>query len=203
MAIVASRVLRRVIVGVMLVGTAVACSGRDDPKRGASPAKVREPGNRSEAPPPTIEDARSSPDERPPATARDPSDRGSKRVDTAGDVGPQPSPYHLDDTDVEYEPTRREARARRGRPIELVLRSSPPGAMAAVDGVTVGPTPTFWEGVADGRPREFTFVLPGHTVARYRFVATHSGVVHGTLDRLKEEEGDAGPDKTEASARAR
>ena len=72
------------------------------------------------------------------------------------------------------------------------MRSTPPGAVAAVDGITVGPTPTLWEGTVDGRAREFTFVLPGYAIARYRFVPTQSGVVHGTLGRLKAQP-DAGP----------
>jgi len=72
------------------------------------------------------------------------------------------------------------------------LRSTPPGAIAAVDGVPVGPTPAVWEGSTDGRPREFTFVLPGYSIARYRFIPMQNGVVHGTLGRLKAEF-DAGP----------
>ncbi len=106
--------------------------------------------------------------------------------------------FHLDDPEVEYEPTRRSNAGRKSRSLELVLRSTPPGAVAAVDGITVGPTPALWEGTSDGRAREFTFVLPGYAIARYRFVPTQSGVVHGTLGRLKTQ-ADAGP--TEAPAR--
>ncbi len=68
-----------------------------------------------------------------------------------------------------------------------MLRSSPPGAVAAVDGVAVGPTPTLWEGTVNATPREFTFVLPGYAIARYRFVPTRSGIVHGTLEPIKPE----------------
>ena len=100
--------------------------------------------------------------------------------------------FHLDGADVEYEATRRDAHPHKSRPIELILRSSPTGAIAAVDGVPVGPTPAVWEGATDGRPREFTFVLPGYSIARYRFIPMQSGVVHGTLGRLKAEI-DAGP----------
>ncbi len=87
---------------------------------------------------------------------------------------------------------RRPSAGRKSRALELVLRSTPPGAVAAVDGVSVGPTPALWEGAGDGRAREFTFVLPGYAIARYRFVPTQSGVVHGTLGRLKAHP-DAGP----------
>jgi hypothetical protein len=100
--------------------------------------------------------------------------------------------FHLDDPEVEYEIPRRGSRPRKGRTIQIVLRSSPPGAVAAVDGVAVGPTPTLWEGTVDATPREFTFVLPGYAIARYRFVPTRNGIVHGTLEPIKAEgeEGD-------------
>jgi hypothetical protein len=75
--------------------------------------------------------------------------------------------------------------------LHLVLRSSPPGALAAVDGTVVGPTPTYWRGAATGKPREFTFVLSGHALARYRFVPLRDGVVHATLARIVTE-ADAG-----------
>jgi hypothetical protein len=73
------------------------------------------------------------------------------------------------------------------RPIDIVLRSSPPGATAAVDGVPVGPTPTYWSGEANGREHEFTFVLPGYAFARYRFVPITSGVVHARLEVLADD----------------
>lgn len=69
-------------------------------------------------------------------------------------------------------------------PIELTLRSTPPRARVLVDGEPVGETPAYWKGASDGSPREFTFVLPGHEMARYRFVPTRSGIVHATLERL-------------------
>ena len=99
-----------------------------------------------------------------------------------GEIDPTPS-FHLDpDPDSSESPS--VARRHRPRPIELILRSTPPGATASVDGRPVGKTPTYWAGTTDGRPREVTFALPGYAVARYRFVATHSGVVHGTMRRL-------------------
>jgi hypothetical protein len=76
------------------------------------------------------------------------------------------------------------------RPLEITLRSSPSGATAAVDGVIVGRTPALWEGEFTGREREFTFVLPGYSMARYRFAPITSGVVHGRLERMGD--GDAG-----------
>ena len=67
--------------------------------------------------------------------------------------------------------------------IQLTLRSTPPGAIASIDGVKVGRTPAFWEGTG-GVPREFTFVLPGYKIARYRFVPITTGFVHGELHKL-------------------
>jgi hypothetical protein len=72
----------------------------------------------------------------------------------------------------------------RRRSIELILRSTPAGAVAAVDGVVVGPTPTFWRGDMTGKACEFTFVLTDYAMARYRFVPTSDGIVHATLRPL-------------------
>ena len=77
-------------------------------------------------------------------------------------------------------------------PIDIVLRSSPTGALAAVDGVQVGLTPAYWFGESDGREHEFTFALRGYGVARYRFVPIQGGVVHATLQRSIEEARDGG-----------
>lgn len=74
------------------------------------------------------------------------------------------------------------------KPIDVVLKSTPPGAMAAVDGVQIGPTPTYWNnGEADGREHEFTFVLRGYAAARYRFVPVASGVIHARLEAIADE----------------
>jgi hypothetical protein len=100
---------------------------------------------------------------------------------------PRPG-LHLDGVDTSYRPNRPVARPRQGREIELVLRSSPPGASASIDGKQIGVTPTFWRGTSDDQPHEYTFVKEGYAMARYRFVATHSGVVHGTLQPLVKEE---------------
>ena len=79
------------------------------------------------------------------------------------------------------------AKGRPPRPIDVVLRSSPSGARAAVDGTPIGTTPTYWSGDADGREHEFTFVLAKHAVARYRFVPITSGVVHARLDPIADD----------------
>ncbi len=81
------------------------------------------------------------------------------------------------------------------RPIDVMLKSTPSGAMAAVDGVQIGHTPAYWYGEADGHDHEFTFVLAGHAVGRYRFVPIQSGTVHARLEPVSEESPhDAGVD---------
>lgn len=82
--------------------------------------------------------------------------------------------------------TSRQGAKRAGRPIEVILRSSPAGAKVAVDGVELGVTPTIWLGET-GAPHEFTFVLTGYAVARYRFVPVASGVVHPRLVPMAED----------------
>ncbi|CAN5716457.1 hypothetical protein BH11MYX1_BH11MYX1_22900 [soil metagenome] len=88
---------------------------------------------------------------------------------------------------VRADDLRRPPPNRPGRPIDVILRSSPPAAEASVDGVAVGPTPAYWSGMADGREHEFVFVLPGHAVARYRFVPITSGVIHARLEAIIED----------------
>jgi hypothetical protein len=182
-----SRGLGVLLVGGAVFGTAFACSERD-----AAPSRKVDIAASS--------DSDRAPTDRSTATAGAPT--GSKSGPAVRDAGPagKPDPaaggrdneFHLDGADVEYEAARRDARPQKGRSIELVLRSTPPGAVAAIDGIPIGPTPNVWQGAADGRPREFTFVLPGYAIARYRFIPMQSGVVHGTLGRLKSEP-DAGP----------
>lgn len=77
-------------------------------------------------------------------------------------------------------------RNRQARPIDIALKSTPPGAIAAVDGQPLGATPTFWAGESDGLPHEFTFTRAGYASARYRFVPVASGVVHATLEAVTE-----------------
>jgi hypothetical protein len=76
---------------------------------------------------------------------------------------------------------------RPGRPIDVTLRSTPPGAQVAVDGVVIGNTPAFWSGMADGREHQFLFTLRGHGIARYRFVPVSSGVIHARLEPIIEQ----------------
>ena len=92
---------------------------------------------------------------------------------------------HLDGDATGYRPRGFQPKQEKGKTIELVLRSTPPGATASIDGRSIGVTPTFWSGRADQQAHEFTFVKDGHVMARYRVVATHSGVVHGTLSPLQ------------------
>ncbi|HEY5945838.1 MAG TPA: PEGA domain-containing protein [Kofleriaceae bacterium] len=102
-----------------------------------------------------------------------------------------PSGMHMDD-DVTAPPVNPQPQpSRPGRPIDVTLRSSPPGAQVAVDGSVLGNTPAFWSGMADGREHEFVFTMRGYAIARYRFVPVASGVIHGRLD-LIHEENDAG-----------
>jgi hypothetical protein len=85
----------------------------------------------------------------------------------------------------------RPAAPRASHPIDVILRSSPPSATVAIDGVLVGTTPTYWAGEANGREHEFLFVRKGYAYARYRFVPITSGVVHARLEPVAEDS-DAG-----------
>jgi hypothetical protein len=80
-------------------------------------------------------------------------------------------------------------RNRNARMLGIMLRSTPGGAIAAVDGIPIGPTPTYWEGEFTGGEREFTFALANHAVARYRFIPTTNGVVHGRLEPIDNKPG--------------
>ena len=106
------------------------------------------------------------------------------------------SGMHLDDdghrSDVLQPATVAPAHA--GKPVDITLRSSPSGAEASVDGRVVGTTPTFSSVMADGAAHEFTFVLPHHTVARYRFVPITSGVIHARLEPVPDEPPPQGDD---------
>jgi hypothetical protein len=103
------------------------------------------------------------------------------------------SGYHLDDAEGGTEARRPDRAApRERRYLQLMLKSTPSGAIAAVDGKVLGRTPLFWEGEFTGREREFTFVLPGYSMARYRFVPVQDGFVHGRLEKVASDLGDAG-----------
>jgi hypothetical protein len=123
----------------------------------------------------------------PPPFAQDAGPNGTgvlPGVDPASDEGPVAS---------RVAPTRPKSRV--PRPIDITLKSSPPGAMAAVDGRPIGTTPTFWPGESDGLEHEFTFTRSGYASARYRFVPITSGVLHVTLEPVAAEPpgGDLGP----------
>ena len=112
-------------------------------------------------------------------------DAGVAPQQPAGPLG-DPSGMHLDDDSgsrVVASPTA----SRNARDIEITLRSTPPGARVSVDGTPLGNTPAFCPCKADGREHEFLFTLPGHAIARYRFVPVSSGVIHARLDPIAEE----------------
>ena len=98
-------------------------------------------------------------------------------------LGTPPMPVgHLDvDDDDGHRAAPPSSASRSGRSIDVMLRSTPTGAQAAVDGLVIGPTPAYWNGSVDGREHEFTFVLSGHAIARYRFVPISSGTIHARL----------------------
>ena len=94
------------------------------------------------------------------------------------------SGMHLDDDGPN--PTRPRQPRAPGKPVDITLRSSPPGAIVAVDGQQIGRTPAYAP-VTSGVEHEFTFVLDGFAFARYRFVPVQSGVVHATLEPVTSE----------------
>jgi hypothetical protein len=148
---------------MLLAGTA-ACSGKHEHKDKAEPP----PG---------------------PATVLVPTDGGMEAVTVP--PGVDPTAVHVDDVGP-YRPVQPPTGpARERRPIDVTLRSSPPGAVVSVDGNPLGNTPAFWNGYADGREHTFVFTLPGHALARYRFVPVSSGVLHARLEAILEEH-DAG-----------
>ncbi len=105
--------------------------------------------------------------------------------------GVDPATGHIDDYGT-FRPVQAQPLPGRERhAIDVTLRSSPPGALAAVDGSPIGPTPAFWSGYADGREHEFVFTLEKHAIARYRFVPVSSGVIHARLAPVLDER-DAG-----------
>lgn len=125
----------------------------------------------------------------PPIVVLVPSDAGTTAV--AVPPGTDPSAVHFDDHGTFRPVQQPPLPSRERRAIDVTLRSSPPGARVAVDGTAVGVTPAFWSGYADGREHEFVFTVPGHAIARYRFVPVSSGVIHARLDPIAEER-DAG-----------
>jgi hypothetical protein len=187
MAIVQPRAPRHILYigSALLAAVALAgCAERDEPEdRVSEPANSRAGSAASAQPPSTAVEPRPMPPQPASSVSAAPAPASPAQPPPAT----EPSGFHLDDPDVEYEIPRRSQRPRKGRTVQLVLRSSPPGAVAAVDGVALGPTPALWEGVVDSTPREFTFVLAGYAIARYRFVPMRSGIVHGTLEPIETE----------------
>jgi hypothetical protein len=106
--------------------------------------------------------------------------------------GADPSSMPLDEGPARARAAPSRPRNRPPRPIDITLKSVPPGALAAVDGRPIGTTPTFWPGDSDGLEHEFTFTLPGYASARYRFVPITSGVLHVTLQKVTADPPDAG-----------
>lgn len=106
---------------------------------------------------------------------------------TAEDDADGPEGMHVDEDGEGRPRPASPSRSRAGKPIDVTLRSTPPGAQVAVDGTVIGHTPAFWSGVADGREHEFVFTMRGYAIARYRFVPVSSGVIHGRLDAIHEE----------------
>jgi len=98
-------------------------------------------------------------------------------ITTIGRFDPA-SGMHLDDDGPA--PVRPRQPRAPGKLVDITLRSSPPGALAAVDGQQIGRTPTYAP-VTSGVEHEFTFVLDGYAFGRYRFVPIQSGVVHATM----------------------
>lgn len=68
-----------------------------------------------------------------------------------------------------------------GVAMQIQLNSTPPGAMALVDGKEVGLTPITYTVYVNDRPIEFVFKLEGYKPASYSFVPKTSGEVHGRL----------------------
>lgn len=120
-----------------------------------------------------------------------PGDAGVSSTTIIGGTGADPSRLGVGDADTQRPTQPQPLPVRERRAIDVTLRSSPPGASVAVDGTAVGVTPAFWSGYADGREHQFVFSLPGHAIARYRFVPVSSGVIHARLDPIAEER-DAG-----------
>lgn len=131
--------------------------------------------------------------EPPPAPAPVVHDAGADGITTIGTYDPA-SGRHLDDDGAGHT-LARPAAPRPGHPIDVIVRSTPPGAVVMVDNVPIGNTPTYWAGTADGREHTFSFELAGYAGQFYRFVPITSGVIHVHLD-LVTGEPDAGVPET-------
>jgi hypothetical protein len=135
----------------------------------------------------------STPESPPKPSPRVRLDAGVPGVTTIHGYDPA-SGLHLDEGGGERRPAS-PAVAHGSRPIDITLRSTPPGAEVAVDGEVIGTTPTYWPGQADGHEHEFTFALARHAIARFRFVPVTSGVIHPRLEPIAEEPDGGVPDE--------
>lgn len=122
---------------------------------------------------------------------------GSACSGSAEPPKPEPVPAVISDggTDTatlpaEVPPTAKPMPRRPGRPIEIILRSTPGEAEAWVDGTYLGITPQVWSGET-GAPHTFMFQKPGYAMAQYRFVPVTTGILHPRLEPVVEES-DAG-----------
>lgn len=134
---------------------------------------------------------KSDPPTQAPPPPQQPRDAGVDGITVIGSFDPA-SNMHLDDDGTTGRITPSRPKNRQGRPVDITLKSTPPGAVAAVDGVPIGHTPAYWFGEADGREHEFTFTRPGYAGARFRFVPVTSGVVHATLEAVTMDPTDGG-----------
>ena len=125
----------------------------------------------------------SAKEEPPPAASSVPRDAGPPidGITAIGHFDPN-SGMHLDEAGPPGTPRPHPSRPP-GKPVDITLRSSPPGAMVAVDTVQIGRTPIYAP-VTSGVLHDFTFVLEGYALARYRFVPIQSGVVHATMEAV-------------------
>ena len=128
----------------------------------------------------------------PPPPSPTPAPPGDAGIDGITQIGTN-DPTRFTDPDPSHSITRPvRPKDRAARPIDIILRTTPPGAVAAVDGVQIGLTPAYWFGESDGREHEFTFTRRGYASGRYRFVPITSGTIHATLDPVAEDPQDGG-----------
>ncbi|MGE0395524.1 MAG: PEGA domain-containing protein [Kofleriaceae bacterium] len=116
-----------------------------------------------------------------PATPPPPPPADAAVIDGITQLGTPDPNAHVDEDPARTTTPARPKDKRPGRPIEIVLRSSPPNATVYVDGLEVGRTPTYWVGET-GAEHEFTFSLPKHALARYKFFPIATGTLHARLD---------------------
>jgi serine/threonine-protein kinase len=70
--------------------------------------------------------------------------------------------------------------------VEVVIDSTPPGALVGADGVAIGTTPMKWQVVATGKPRTLTFTLAGHRREELETIPAPGLRLAPTLERLHE-----------------